>query len=89
MSGSMYSAGTMREGGSVYHDAYTGLEDLEEQIALANQMNQQISGNAYPQLESRNSINGKEAPQMLAIPANNAGVQSPGSGVSTNNPRHS
>jgi len=28
--GSMMSAGTMRTGGSVYHDAYTGLEELEE-----------------------------------------------------------
>ena len=33
--GSMMSSGTNREG-SIYHDAYTGLEELEEQIAIAN-----------------------------------------------------
>ena len=37
------STGTMREG-SIYHDAYTGLEELEEQIAIANQMSTQITG---------------------------------------------
>ena len=42
-SGSMMSSGTMREG-SIYHDAYTGLEELEEQIAIANQMSTQITG---------------------------------------------
>ena len=47
------STGTMREG-SIYHDAYTGLEELEEQIAIANQMSTQITGQV-PQ--ARNSIN--------------------------------
>ena len=49
----MMSSGTMREG-SIYHDAYTGLEELEEQIAIANQMSTQITGQV-PQ--TRNSIN--------------------------------
>ena len=26
----------MRTAGSIYHDAYTGLEELEEQIEIAN-----------------------------------------------------
>ena len=63
--------GTMRSAGSIYHDAYTGLEELEEQQAVMNQLSGQLApiqgqGSESAKLISQLSHSGVDSPKSMS-----------------------